>query len=190
MFLRKAAVIAVAVLGMNAASAAPESFTLDSRHTFPMFEVSHFGISMQRGRFEKTTGKIVLDRTARSGSIDVTIDATSVSMGFEEWNKHVRADGLFNTEKFPVITFKSKKLIFEGDKLVGADGEFTLLGVTKPLRLKVSNFACTEHPLLKKEYCGVEVSAAIKRSDFGMMKGIPIVGDDVRLFTPVEALKD
>lgn len=189
-FFRKAVIATVVMLGTCAASAAPESFTLDSNHTFPMFEVSHFGISMQRGRFEKTTGKIVLDRTARAGSIDVTIDATSVSMGFEEWNKHVRANGLFNTEKFPVITFKSNKLIFDGDKIVGADGEFTLLGVTKPLRLKVSNFACTEHPMLKKEYCGAEVSAAIKRSDFGMMKGIPIVGDDVRLFTPVEALKD
>lgn len=170
--------------------AAPDTFTVDSRHTYPMFEVSHFGISMQRGRFDKTHGKIVLDRAARTGSIDVTIDVTSISMGFEEWNAHVRAEGLFHTEKFPVITFKSSKLIFDGDKPVAADGEFTLLGVTKPLRLKIAGFACTEHPMLKKLYCGAEVTAQIRRSDFGMTKGIPVVGDEVRLMSPVEALKD
>jgi polyisoprenoid-binding protein YceI len=186
----KAAMACVAVFGLSPAWAAPDTFTIDKTHTYPMFEVSHFGISTQRGRFEKTTGKIVLDRAAKTGSIDVTIDTTSISMGFEEWNQHVRGEDLFNTGKFPVITFKSNKLTFEGDKPVAADGEFTLLGVTKPLRLKIANFDCTEHPLFKKLYCGAEVTAQIKRSDFGMTKGIPIVGDDVRLISPVEALKD
>jgi polyisoprenoid-binding protein YceI len=189
-FLHRVMATCVAMSGLGAAWAAPESFTIDPNHTYPMFEVSHFGISTQRGRFEKTKGKVVLDRAAKTGSIDVTIDATSISMGFEEWNKHVRDEGLFHTEKFPVITFKSNKLIFQGDKPVGADGEFTLLGVTKPLRIKIANFACTEHPLLKKLYCGAEVSAQIKRSDFGMTKGIPMVDDEVRLISPVEALKD
>jgi len=185
--------IAMAVtvaLAASSAWAAPETFTIDPNHTYPMFEVSHFGISTQRGRFEKSSGKVVLDRAARRGSIDLTIDARSVSMGFEEWNVHVRGEDLFNTANFPTITFKSNKLVFEGDKPIAAEGEFTLLGVTKPLRLQIANFACTEHPLLKKPYCGAEVSAQIKRSDFGMIKGIPLVGDEVRLLSPVEALKD
>lgn len=189
-FLLKAVTGAIAMLAMSIASAAPEVFNIDSRHTFPMFEVSHFGISVQRGRFDKTSGKVVLDRVAKSGSIDLVIDATSINMGFDEWNKKMQAEDLFNTEKFPAMTFKSNKLIFDGDRIVGADGEFTLLGVTKPLRLKISNFACTQHPVLKKLYCGAEVTAAIKRSDFGMKTGIPFVGDDVRLVSPVEALKD
>ena len=189
-FLHKAVTAGVAMLGFSAASAAPEAFTIDPAHTYPMFEASHFGISVQRGRFDKTTGKIVLDREAKSGSIDVTIDAASINMGFETWNKFMRNEDFFNVEKFPVITFKSNKLIFEGDKIVGAEGEFTLLGVKKPLRLKVSNFACTQHPMLKKLNCGAEVTADIKRSDFGMKVGIPMVGDDIRLISPVEALKD
>lgn len=189
-FLHKAVTAGVAMLGLSAASAAPEAFTIDSAHTYPMFEASHFGISVQRGRFDKTTGKIVLDREAKAGSIDITIDTTSINMGFEDWNKHMRGEDFFNVEKFPVITFKSNKLIFEGDKIVGAQGDFTLLGVTKPLRLKVSNFACTQHPMLKKLYCGAEVTTDIKRSDFGMKIGIPAVGDDIRLIAPVEVLKD
>ena len=189
-FLHKAVIAGVAMLGLSAASAAPETFTIDPAHTYPMFEASHFGISVQRGRFDKTTGKIVLDREAKSGSIDVTIDAASINMGFETWNKFMRNEDFFNVEKFPVMTFKSNKLIFEGDKIVGAEGEFTLLGVKKPLRLKVSNFACTQHPMLKKLNCGAEITADIKRSDFGMKVGIPMVGDDIRLISPVEALKD
>lgn len=189
-FIHKAMTGAVALFCLSAASAAPETFSIDSAHTYPMFEASHLGISVQRGRFDKTTGKIVLDRAAKSGSIDLTIDAASINMGFEDWNKHMRGEDFFNVEKFPVMTFKSNKLTFEGDKIVGAQGEFTLLGVTKPLKLKVSNFACTQHPLFKKPYCGAEVSADIKRSDFGMKIGIPMVGDDIRLIAPVEALKD
>ena len=182
--------VTVAVLGVVPARAEPESFSIDSRHTFPMFEVSHFGISTQRGRFEKTSGKVLLDREARTGSIDITIDAASVSMGFEKWNEHMRAEGLFNTTKHPVITFRSDKLIFDGDKPVAADGEFTLLGVTQPLRIKVAGFACTQHPKLNKLYCGAEITAQIKRSEFGMTKGIPMVSDEVKLFSTVEAIKD
>ena len=175
---------------ISSALAAPESFTIDPNHTFPIFEASHFGISIQRGRFDKTAGKIVLDREAKSGSIEVNIDTASIDMGFEDWNNHMKGEDFFNVEKFPSMTFKSTKLIFEDDKIVGADGEFTLLGVSKPLRIKVSNFACTEHPMLKKLYCGAEVTAEIKRSDFGMKIGIPIVGDEIRLLSPVEAIKD
>jgi polyisoprenoid-binding protein YceI len=189
-FLHKAVAAGVAMLWLSTASAAQETFTIDHAHTYPMFEVSHFGLSVQRGRFDKTSGKIVLDREARSGSIDVTIDAASINMGFDAWNKIMTGENLFNVAQFPVMTFKSDKLIFEGDKVVGADGEFTLLGVKKPMRLKVSNFACVQHPMLKKLVCGAEVSADIKRSDFGMSTGIPAVGDDIRLSSPVEAVKD
>lgn len=189
LFYRAVAATA-AIFVISSASAALESFTIDSNHTFPMFEASHFGISIQRGRFDKTAGKIVIDREAKSGSIEVTIDTASINMGFETWNKHMKGEDFFNVEKFPSMTFKSTKLIFEDDKIVGADGDFTLLGVNKPLRLKVSNFTCTEHPMLKKLYCGAEVSTEIKRSDFGMKIGIPIVGDEIRLTSPVEAIKD
>jgi polyisoprenoid-binding protein YceI len=110
-------------------------------------------------------------------------------MGFPVWNEHMAADGFFNTAKFPTITFKSNKLIFEGDKLVGAEGDFTLLGVTKPVKLTVSNFKCGANPMNKKEMCGAEISTTIKRSDFGMTKYVPAIGDDIKISSAVEAYK-
>lgn len=189
-FFCKVATTAVFLLGGSIAWAAPETFAIDSNHTYPMFSVGHMSVSLQRGRFNKTSGKIVLDREAKAGSIDVTIETKSLDMGFEKWDQHMKSEDFFNVEKFPFITFKSKKLIFEGDKLVGVDGDFTLLGVTRPMRLKVFNFVCTQHPMFKKLYCGAEVSAEIKRSDYGMKNGIPMVDDKVHLVSAVEAVKE
>ena len=169
--------------------AAPEEYDIDPNHTYPIFEVKHLGYSTQRGRFNKTSGKIVLDREAKQGSVDLTIDVSSLDMGTDIWNQHMFAEGFFDVEKYPTITFKSNKLIFEGDKVVAAEGDFTLLGVTKPIRLTVSNFNCGTHPMLKKDMCGGDISTSVKRSDFGMKKAIPMVGDDVKLSSPVEAFK-
>jgi polyisoprenoid-binding protein YceI len=177
-------------LTLCASAQAADEYTIDSNHTFPVFEVNHLGFSTQRGRFNKTTGKIVLDVPAKQGSVDLTIDAASLDMGFTTWDQHMAAEGFFNPEKFPTITFKSNKLIFEGDKVVAAEGDFTLLGVTKPIRLTVSNFRCGPHPFNKKEMCGADISTIIKRSDFGMAKSIPAVSDEVKIYSPVEAVKN
>jgi polyisoprenoid-binding protein YceI len=171
------------------AFAAPENYTVDPGHTFPSFEVSHLGFSTHRGRFNKTEGKIVLDTAAKSGSIDITIDANSISTGGEKLETHLKAEDFFNVAKFPTLTFKSSKLKFDGDKLVGADGDFTLLGVTKPVSLTVTNFKCGPHPFNKKPVCGAEVSGTVKRSEFGMKYGLPAVGDDIKLLIQVEAGK-
>lgn len=184
----------LAALVLSAALAAPafaaDSYTIDPNHTFPVFEVNHFGFSTQRGRFNKSAGKITLDLAAKKGSVDLTIDTTSLDMGFDTWNKHLSADGFFNTEKFPAMTFKSNKLVFEGDKVIAAEGSFTLLGVTKPLRLTVNNFRCAPHPFTKKAMCGADVMATLKRSDFGMTKYVPAVSDEVKISSPVEAVMD
>jgi polyisoprenoid-binding protein YceI len=180
----------VAILIAAPALAAPEEYTIDSSHTFPTFEVNHLGFSTQRGRFNKTTGKIVIDQAAKTGSVNLEIDVTSLDMGFKTWDAHMAAEGFFDSEKFPTITFKSDKLIFDGDKVVAAEGDFSLLGVTKPLRLAVSHFKCGTHPMNKKEMCGADIAATIKRSDFGMKKALPMVGDEVELYSPVEAFKN
>ena len=183
-----------AILALSAVIAAPalaaDTYTIDVKHTFPVFEVSHLGFSTQRGRFNNASGKITLDAAARQGSVELVIDVTSLDMGFKTWDEHMAAEGYFNTEKFPTMTFKSNKLVFEGDKIVAADGDFTLLGVTRPLRLTVKNFSCGTHPFTKAAMCGADISATIKRSDFGMTKGIPAVGDEVRISSGVEAFKD
>ena len=187
LFASFALAAAAAAPSLNAVAA--DTYAIDSFHTFPSFEVNHLGFSTQRGRFDKTSGTVVLDTAAKKGSIDLTIDVTSLNMGFPVWNEHMAAEGFFNTAKFPTITFKSNKLIFEGDKVVGAEGDFTLLGVTKPVKLAVSNFKCGDHPFTKKALCGADISTTIKRSDFGMTKALPAVGDEIKIFSAVEAYK-
>ncbi|MEY3200602.1 MAG: hypothetical protein RIR70_152 [Pseudomonadota bacterium] len=177
------------VAGISQAVAA-ETYTIDATHTYPMFEVNHLGFSLQRGRFNKTTGKITLDRDAKKGAIEAVIDVTSLDMGLEKWDAHLKSEDFFNAEKFPTMTFKSDKLKFDGVKLTGAEGTLTLLGVTKPVKLSITQFKCGEHPMNKKPLCGAEVVTTIKRSEFGMTKYVPAVGDEVKISFPVEAYKD
>ena len=113
----------------------------------------------------------------------------AIGEAFAQLDTHLKAEDFFNVAKFPTLTFKSNKLKFDGDKLVGVDGDFTMLGVTKPLSLTVSNFKCGAHPFNKKAMCGAEVTGTVKRSDFGMKYGLPAIGDDIKLLIQVEAFK-
>lgn len=183
----------VAVLSAALAApalAAPETYTVDPRHTWPVFEISHFGFSTQRGRFDKSSGKIQLDRSAKSGTVDLAIETGSINMGFDKWNEHMKSEDFFNAAKFPLMAFKSTRLVFDGDKVVSAEGDFTLLGVTKPVKLTVSGFRCAHNPIVKKDVCGADISTTIKRSDFGMTKYLPNIGDEVKIMVPLEAFKD
>ncbi|MEZ5671150.1 MAG: YceI family protein [Thiotrichaceae bacterium] len=163
---------------------------MDPNHTFPSFEINHLGFSTQRGRFNKTSGKITLDTTKKTGSIDVAIEVASLSTGLDKLEEHLRGSDFFDAEKFPTITFKSNKLSFKEANLVKADGNFTLHGVTKPITLKISHFKCGMHPIYKKQVCGADVSTTIKRSDFGISQFLPMVSDEVNLLIQVEAIKD
>lgn len=173
-----------------AAANAADSYTIDTRHTYPAFEVSHYGFSTQRGRFERTSGKIVVDQESKTGSIEVAIETASISMGMDAWNQQMRSDAYFNTDKFPTMSFRSSHLLFDGDRVVGAEGDFTLLGVTHPLKLAVSNFRCGANPMNKRAQCGADISASIKRSEFGMTRALPGISDEVRILVGVEATKD
>ena len=172
------------------ASAAEEVYTIEPVHSQPQFEVQHIGFSQQRGSFGKMTGKITLDRAAKTGSVDVTIDATSIKTIDPRLDNHVKGEDFFNVEKFPTLTFKSSKLNFDGDRLVSVDGDLTMIGVTKPVTLNVTHFLCGEHPFNKKPMCGAEATVTIKRSEWGMKYGIPkAVADDVTISLPIEAYK-
>ena len=180
--------IAAALLTLPAYAA--DSYTIDSRHTFPVFEVHHLGFSTQRGRFNSSSGKITLDTAAKKGSVELVIETASLDMGFDKWDEHMKSDEFFNVAQFPTMRFVSDKLVFDGDKVVAAEGSFTLLGVTRPLTLTVSNFRCAPHPMLKKPACGADITATLKRSEFGMTKFVPAVSDEVKISVPVEAVKD
>ena len=172
------------------AAAAPDTFSIDNNHTFARFEYSHFGLSSQISRFDKTSGKIVLDRAAKTGSVDVTVDTTSVDTGLTEFNKHIQGPDFFDTKKYPTITFKSTKVNFKGDALASVDGNLTVKGITKPVTLDITSFKCMPHPMLKKEACGANAVTKIKRSEFNAGKYAPGVSDEVTLSIAVEAIKD
>ena len=170
--------------------AAPETFNIDPTHTAPHFAYSHFGYSTQSHRFDKTSGKLVLDRAAKTGSVDVTIDAKSVNTGYALFNEHIQGADFFDTAKYPSITFKSTAVKFEGDKPVAVEGNLTVKGVTKPATLTLTSFHAMPHPMLKRDAIGANAVTKIKRSEFNMGKNAPYVSDEVTLTIAVEAVKE
>jgi polyisoprenoid-binding protein YceI len=171
------------------AQGALEHFAIDPVHTMPYFEVSHLGISTQRGRFERTAGHISLDREAGSGNILIDIDARSVTTGSPRLDTTVRGEDFFDVERFPRLVFKADRVTFENGAPVRAEGELTLLGVTRPVTLHMRHFACTRKPLLVRTTCGADAAATISRSAFGMGSYAGFIGDEVRLVIQVEAVK-
>lgn len=186
----KKQIIALALAAATVPAFAADSYTIDAAHTQASFELRHLGFSTQRGHFTQSAGKVSLDVAAKTGSVDFTIEVKSLDMGLEKWTKHVLSDDFLAAEKNPTINFKSTKLVFDGAKVVAAEGQFTLRGVTKPLTLTVANFTCGAHPMNKKTLCGADITATIKRSEFGMTYAVPAIGDEVKLIVPVEAYKD
>jgi len=184
-------VAAAAAAIVEIGASAQETYNIDPVHSQPSFEVQHMGFSIQRGSFMKSTGKVTIDRAAKKGSIDVTIDATSIRTIDPRLDTHVKSPDFFNVEKYPTISFKSTDLVFDGDRVVEVNGELTLLGITKPVVLKVTNERCGEHPINKKPMCGAEATTTVKRSEWGMKYGLPrAVGDDVRIVIPIEAYQE
>lgn len=180
-----------AIAGLCSFSAlAADSYTIDSRHTFPSFEIDHLGFSTQRGRFDETSGKVNLDVAAGKGSIEVTVNMKSISTGLAELEEHLRGPEFFDVARYPTMTFKSDRLGFAGDKLIGADGTLTLHGVSKPVHLTIAHFHCGMNPIKMAPACGADAVTTIKRSDFGIDKFVPMVGDEVKILIQVEASKD
>ncbi len=187
--MKKLVALALAASFSTAALAAPETFNIDPAHTLPRFEYNHMGFSQQLSRFDKLTGTITLDRVAKTGSIDVTIDAKSVNTGSSQFNEHIQGKDFLDTADFPTISYKSTAVKFNGDAVASVEGNLTIKGVTKPVTLTVQSFKCMPHPMLKKEACGATATTVIKRSDFGAGAYAPLVGDEVTLTLPIEAIK-
>ncbi len=173
---------------LASAVAAPVTYGVDGTHTFPRFSYSHFGYSTQLSSFSKTTGKVLFDAEAKKGSVDIVIDMKSVNTGFSDFNEHIQGEDFLDTAKFPQATFKSTKVIFEGDKPQLIEGQLTIKGVTKPVTLTVTSFQAMPHPMMKKPALGANAFTVIKRSEFNAGKYAPYVGDDVRIDIAIEAM--
>jgi len=154
---------------MVAGAYAADTYQLDPTHTYPSFESDHMGgVSTWRGKFTKSSGTVTLDRAAKTGTVDVTVDTSSIQTGNTKLDEHLRSGDFFDVAKYPTATFKGTAIKFDGDTPVGVDGQFTLKGVTKPLNLKIESFKCIQHPVLKREVCGVEATGEFSRGDYGM----------------------
>ena len=178
------------------AAAAPETYKLDPHHTYPHFAVEHLGVSIYWGRFDRSSGQFMIDRAAKKGSLELTVETASVSTGDNQrdgrprtLDEHLKTADFFNVAEFPQMTFKADQVKFDGDAPSEVTGTLTLLGVSRPLTLKVERWVCKDHPYSKKPMCGGNASGSIKRTDFGMKYGVPAVGDEVRLFVQFEGYR-
>lgn len=165
--------------------AVPVAFTLDPDHSFVHFEVQHFGTSTTRGRFGPVRGVVLLDRTARRGELSLRIATGSVDTGIPVFNARLRQGDLLATADHPEAFFVATRFRFEGDHLAEVRGEFTLRGISQPLSLHATRFACRREDTV--EVCGGDFEAELLRSEFGASFGLPLVGDRVRLKVQVEA---
>jgi polyisoprenoid-binding protein YceI len=162
----------MAALFGASAYAAPVTYTLDPNHTFPSFEADHFGgLSVWRGKFDSTSGKVVYDKDAKAGSIDVTVDVSSINFGMPKLNEHAKSAEIFDAAKFPTATYSGKFTKFNGATPTEAQGTLTMHGVTKPVTLVIDSFKCMQNPMSKKEVCGADASATLNRADFGVNYG-------------------
>ncbi len=188
--MKRIALLALAAALSAPVLAAPETFVFDNNHTFPSFSYSHLGYTIQTSRFNKATGKVVLDTAAKTADIDVVIDTTSVDTGSTLFNGHIQGEDFLDTAKFPTATFKSTGVKFDGDKPVSIDGNLTLKGVTRPLTLQVTGYQHMMHPMAKKDAIGANAVGMVKRTDFNAGKYAPYVGDDVTIHIAIEAIKE
>lgn len=186
---RIATALAFTTLAVTSAFAAPQTFEIDGSHTFPRFSYSHFGYSTQVSRFDNTSGTVVFDADAKTGSVDISIDMKSVNTGFADFNGHLQGEDFLDTAKFPKATFKSTKVNFQDGKPASIEGQLTIKGITKAVTLTVTSFQAMPHPMLKKDAIGANAFTMIKRSEFNAGKYVPYVGDDVRIDIALEAIR-
>ena len=182
------ATLALLTLAAGSVLAAPVTYTVDSSHTFPRFSYSHLGFSTQLSTFSKTTGTVVFDAQAKTGSVDIVIDTTTVNTGSTDFNGHIQGEDFLDTAKFPTATFKSSKVVFAGDKPASIEGQLTIKGVSKAVTLTVSSFQAVPHPMMKVPALGANAFVTIKRTEFNAGKYAPYVGDEVRIDIAIEAL--
>jgi len=182
---------AMLALAAGSVLAEPVTYPIDPAHTYPSFEADHFGgMSVWRGKFDKTSGTIVLDKQKGTGTVDITVDTSSIDFGMPKLNEHARSAEMFDVEKYPTATYKGTLAGFKNGVPTEVDGQFTLHGVTHPLKLTINQFKCMTYPMDKKEHCGADASASFNRADYGIKFGDTYgFKMDVKLAIQVEAVR-
>jgi len=174
----------------SVAHAESVTYAIDPSHTFVTFEANHFGTSTLRGRFDKKDGAVMIDKAAKTGKAEISVDANSVSTGVPALDTHLKGKDFLNTAEFSRVTFSADQFSFNGDKVSEVAGTLTLLGKTQPVTLKATHYNCYLNPLIKRETCGGDFETTITRSRFGMPYGLDYgLPDDIRLLIQIEAVK-
>lgn len=181
-------IASIALLPVNSLLAA--NYTIDPTHTYVSFAINHLGFSTMRGKFNQQSGSMQYDAASKQASVSIEIDAASIDTGHDKRDEHLRSPDFLNAVENPTITFNSTKTDWNGDRLTSVTGDLTILGVTKPVTLKVTSINCGEHPFNKKQVCGFDAEGSIKRTDFGVTYGAPAIGEVLDLQIEVEAVKE
>jgi polyisoprenoid-binding protein YceI len=186
----RAALAALAVCAACAGEAlgAPVTYRIDPDHTYPSLEFPHMGISVWRGKFTRTRGRVVLDREARTGSVDVTVEAASIDFGHPAMNEAAIAPEWLNADMHPTLRYIGT-VRFEGERPASVEGELTLMGVAKAVPLRIESFKCIRHPLFRREVCGADASGVLDRADFGMKQYTADGAGRITLRIQVEAVR-
>lgn len=184
-----AASLLLAVTSITSAQTA--SYNIDPTHTFVTFEAKHFGVSTNRGRWDKKEGTISFDRAAKTGKAEITIDMASINTGTGPFDGHLKSADFFDVANFPTAKFVGTGFKFEGDKVVEVAGELTMRGKTNPVTLKATSFGCYTNQRISREVCGGDFEATIQRSQWGVSFGVAnnAIPDNVKLQIQVEAIK-
>jgi polyisoprenoid-binding protein YceI len=159
----------------GAACADPVTYQIDPAHTYPSFEADHFGgMSVWRGKFDKSSGTIVLDREKGTGTVEVSVDTASINFGNPKLDEHAKSAEMFDVAKYPTATYKGTLSDFKNGTPTKIVGQFTLHGVTRPLTLTINSFMCKKYPappMDGKEHCGADASGSLSRADYGIAYG-------------------
>jgi len=183
------AIAAVIGLGATSPAAQAQTYMVEPTHTFVIWEAKHFGTSTSRGRFDKKTGSITIDRKAKAGKAEITIDMRSMNTGVALFDKHLTGDDFFAAENFPEAKFVGTAFKFDGEKVTEVAGTLTMRGKTNPVTLKGTGFNCYMSPFVKREVCGGDFETTITRSQYDMSYGLPGIPDAIRLLIQIEAIK-
>ena len=150
-------------------SAAPVTYNVDPAHTYPAFEADHQGgLSIWRGKVKRSSGTIVLDKEAETGTVELTMDMSSIDFGHDGMNEHAMASDILDVEQFPTATYVGRLVDFEDGNPTAVEGTLTLHGATNPLNLVINRFRCQPHFRNKREVCGADAAATFNRDDFGV----------------------
>ncbi len=189
-------VLATVLLGLSASVFAglgdvpSGQYGLDSSHGYITFSYSHLGFSNPHIGFNSFDVDLDLDNeNPENSTVNVTIDATSIDSRLDNFNGHLNGPNFFDTANHPVITFTSTAIEMTGEDTMNVTGDLTIKGTTRPVVLAATINKAGDHPMRKKPWIGVSAETKVSRSDWGLSRAVPNVGDEVTVYISVELPK-